>query len=251
VPASHSTLPGTIDLAGRRALVTGAARGIGAATAYALSELGAHIVGTDVLPLDDITARIEARGGTFESVRGDLTDDTFRESLLGLGPFFSVAHVAGVFQAPAELSDKARFDHVMDVNVRCAVRLASAAVDQMAEFGEGYVVLVGSLAGRSGGTLANDSLDYANYAASKGALHSAVRWLSRRAITHGVRVNGVAPGGVRTPLTENVTFDPDAFPLGRIGNPEEIGWPIALLATPAAGFVSGAILDVNGGVWVG
>jgi 3-oxoacyl-[acyl-carrier protein] reductase len=139
----------------------------------------------------------------------------------------------------------------MDVNVRCAVRLASATVDQMAGLGEGYVVLVGSLAGRSGGTVASDSLDYANYAASKGALHSSVRWLSRRAINHGVRVNGVAPGPVRTPLTENVTIDPTALPLGRLGAADEIGWPVALLATPAAGFVSGAILDANGGAWVG
>lgn len=249
--APRAALPVMLDLSGRRVLVTGAARGIGAATARAFCELGATVVGTDVLPLEDTAAAIAERGGSFEAVQGDLTDDEVVQGLLDRGPFYSLAHVAAMFIPGPELPERDRFHLVMDVNVRATTALASAVVDRMAEQGEGYVVIVGSLAGRSGGTVASNSLDYATYAASKGAVHSVVRWLSRRAITEGVRVNGVAPGGVETPLTDGVAFDPAAFPLGRMGRAEELGWPIALLGTPAAGFTSGAIVDINGGVWVG
>jgi 3-oxoacyl-[acyl-carrier protein] reductase len=244
-------LPGTVDLSGRRVLVTGAARGIGSASVQALAELGAEVVGTDVLPMDETAAKVAGRGGTFEGVQGDLAEDGLVGELLAAGPFFALAHVAAVFMPPPDLPERERFRLVMDINVRASMRLASTLVDHMAPRGEGYVVIAGSLAGRSGGTVASDSLDYATYAASKGGVHSVVRWLSRRAIISGVRVNGVAPGGVDTPMTHGLTFDPAAFPLGRMGRPEEVAWPIALLCTPAASLVSGVILDVNGGVWMG
>ena len=245
-------LPSPISLSGERVLVTRAARGIGAATTRALAQLGAHVVGNDMLPMETTAAEVEDFGGSFEPVQGDLTDASFVDRLLDYGPFFSMAHVAAVFEAPSHSDSlRERFHEVMDINVRVSLTLAAAVVDSMSDRGEGYVVLVGSLAGRSGGNVASDSLDYATYAASKGGVHSIVRWLSRRAIQIGVRVNGVAPGGVKTPLSADVHFDPSAFPLGRMGDPDELGWPIALLCTRAAGFTSGAVLDVNGGVWLG
>jgi NAD(P)-dependent dehydrogenase (short-subunit alcohol dehydrogenase family) len=91
----------------------------------------------------------------------------------------------------------------------------------------------------------------AAYAASKGGVHTLVRWLSRRAVGHGVLVNGVAPGIVATPLSATLKVDTSILPMKRVARPEELGWPIALLCTPAASFTSGAILDVNGGMFVG
>jgi len=137
------------------------------------------------------------------------------------------------------------------VNVRAAMLLASACVDQMIARREGYVVLVGSAAGRNGGGLPNDSLEYATYAASKGGVHTLVRWLSRRAVGHNVLVNGVAPGIVATPLSATVKVDTSILPMRRVGQPDELGWPIALMCTGAASFTSGAVLDVNGGMFVG
>jgi 3-oxoacyl-[acyl-carrier protein] reductase len=127
-------------------------------------------------------------------------------------------------------------------------------MEQMVENGGGFVVLVGSAAGRNGGGSNAPSLDYAAYAASKGGVHTLVRWLSRRVVAKNVLVNGVAPGVIDTPLTASVPhlgFVPTALPRGRMGNPEELGWPIALLCTPAASYTSGAVLDVNGGNFVG
>jgi len=117
----------------------------------------------------------------------------------------------------------------------------------MAEHGGGAIVLVGSVAGRTGGTSANTPPDYA---ASKGAVHALVKWLSRQAIDRGVLVNGVAPGPVQTPMTTGFTAGRQ-LPLGRLGRPEELAWPIAFLCTAAASYFSGAILDVNGGAFVG
>lgn len=247
----HRALPPMIDLSGRKVLVTGAAQGIGAATAVAFAELGADLVLADMKDVEETVVAARSHGVRVAPVQGDVTDAAFADELFGHGPFFSFAHVAGTATTPQGLSPEQRFQLMMQVNVEATMRLTGRAIEQMAESGEGYVVLVGSLAGRSGGTVATTSMGHAAYAASKGAVHSLVRWYSRSAGPRGVRVNGVAPGAVDTPMTEGQPFQADAFPMGRMGRAEELGWSIALLGTRAAGYTSGAILDVNGGVWVG
>jgi NAD(P)-dependent dehydrogenase (short-subunit alcohol dehydrogenase family) len=107
----------------------------------------------------------------------------------------------------------------------------------------GRIVLVGSLAGRTGGLIAG-----AHYAASKGGLHTLVRWLARRAAPHGVLVNGIAPASVETPMMQDQPVDLARIPVGRMAKPEEIAAPIAFLCAPAASYLCGAVLDVNGGV---
>ncbi|MGH7155820.1 MAG: SDR family NAD(P)-dependent oxidoreductase, partial [Acetobacteraceae bacterium] len=117
----------------------------------------------------------------------------------------------------------------------------------LAENGGGALVLVGSVAGRTGGTSPTTPPDYA---ASKGAVHALIKLLSRQGIGRGVLVNGVAPGPVETPMTRG--FDlADRLPIGRMARPEELAWPIAFLCTPAASYLSGALVDVNGGAFVG
>ena len=81
---------------------------------------------------------------------------------------------------------------------------------------------------------------------SKGAIHSFVRWSSRRGAPHNVLVNAVAPGPVRTPMTAGQTFDNARFPLGRMAQAEEIAGPLVFLVSPAASYISGAVLDING-----
>jgi 3-oxoacyl-[acyl-carrier protein] reductase len=81
-------------------------------------------------------------------------------------------------------------------------------------------------------------------------VHALVKWSSRHGVGHGVMVNAVAPGPVDTPMESGSNLGP-SLPLGRMGRAEEIAWPIAFLCTPAASYLSGAILDVNGGAFVG
>ena len=248
-------LPDRLSLKGRRVLVTGAANGIGRATALCLAELGAELVVSDIASLDGLCGELSALGAEATALQGDLREEAYCRDLVSRGPYFAFANVAGVFQGLPDQSPAEAFDFVMHVNVRAPVMLASDIIDQMAEAGEGYIVIVGSAAGRNGGASNEASLAYAAYAASKGGAHTLVRWLSRRAVGKGVLVNGVAPGVVRTPLFEKVsqtvTFDETALPIGRLADPSELGWPIAMMCTPMASYISGAILDVNGGTFVG
>lgn len=248
-------LPAFLDLTGRRVLVTGAARGIGQATAVCLSRLGAELVISDRSSLDETAALVLDAGGVCTASEGDLTDTAYLQDLLGQGPYHALAHVAGVFKAPESFEPAAAFDFVMNVNLRVGIELASGCLDAMAAHGGGYIVLVGSAAGRNGGASGGGGTEYAAYAASKGGVHTLVRWLSRRAIGSNVRVNGVAPGVVQTPLVDSISrtvkFDPSMLPIGRLAEPHELGWPIALLCTPAASYMSGSIVDVNGGSFVG
>lgn len=239
-----------IHLDGRRVLVTGTASGIGQATAHVLAQQGASLVLIDRDPLAATACMVNACGVRFECIEGELTNEAFLDSLVAKGPYFALAHVAGVFWPPKSMGEKEGFDFVMDVNVRVPMRLASACIKQMAAAGEGYVVLVGSSAGRHGGTSLDGGLEYASYAASKGGLHTLVRWLARRAVRHNVLVNGVAPGMIQTPILASVALKPDGLPLGRVGRVEEVAWPIAFLCSPAASFISGVVLDVNGGAFI-
>jgi 3-oxoacyl-[acyl-carrier protein] reductase len=244
------SLPEALNLQGRRALVTGAASGIGRATALVLAQLGAELLLTDRAPLAAIRAELEGLGATCTAAEGDLTSDSFIAELLGGERIQAVAHCAAILEGRPWREDRNwhdRFHRVMDINVRVPLTLAAAAIDHMAQHGGGSIVLVGSVAGRTGGTSVNTPPDYS---ASKGAVHALVKWLSRQAIGRGVLVNGVAPGPVQTPMTTGFTSGAQ-LPLGRMGRPEELAWPIAFLCTPAASYFSGAILDVNGGAFVG
>lgn len=243
-------LPAALSLQGRRVLVTGAASGIGKATAHVLTQLGADLVITDRAPMDDVRDDIRSCGGACEAVQGDLTDDAFIAAFFAGGRVHAVAHCAGVLVGRPWTEDRAwheRFHRVMDINVRVPLQLAAAAIDHMAGHGGGRVVLVGSVAGKTGGTSVTTPPDYA---ASKGGVHTLVKWLSRQAVGRGVLVNAVAPGPVETPMTHGFNAGA-ALPMGRMGRPEELAWPIAFLCSDAASYLSGAILDVNGGAFVG
>ncbi len=238
-------IPETLSLQGRRVLVTGAASGIGKATATVLHQMGASLIVTDRSPLTELQAALGC-----ETVEGDLTDDAFLASLFAGDRLHAVAHCAAIIDGRPWREDekwKERFHRVMDVNIRVPLELGAAAIDHMAQHGGGNLVLVGSVAGRTGGTSPTTPPDYA---ASKGGVHTLVKWLSRNAVGRNVLVNAVAPGPVETPMTRGFNLGP-TLPMGRIGRPEELAWPIAFLCTDAASYMSGAILDVNGGAFVG
>jgi 3-oxoacyl-[acyl-carrier protein] reductase len=243
-------LPGALSMEGKRALVTGAASGIGKATALVLAQLGAQVVITDRAPMAETRDEIEAGGGVCTVVQGDLAEDAFIASFFAGERVHAVAHCAAILEGRPWTEDPAwheRFHRMMDINVRVPLQLSVAAIDHMAAHGCGHITLVGSVAGKTGGTALTTPPDYS---ASKGAVHTLVKWLSRNAVGRGVLVNAVAPGPVETPMTRGFNLGP-TLPMGRIGRPEELAWPIAFLCTSAASYLSGAILDVNGGAFVG
>lgn len=246
---AHST-PAALSMQGRRAIVTGAASGIGRATALALTELGASLVLVDLAAMDATRDEVQARGGSCTVAQGDLTDPAFLASLFAGDRIHAVAHCAGILSRLPFDEDPnwmERFHRMMDVNVRVPLEIAQAALNHMGDHGGGNIVLVGSVAGKTGGTSLSTPPDYS---ASKGAVHAIVKWMSRKAIQRKVLVNAVAPGPVETPMTHGSNNGPN-LPLGRMGRAEELAWPIAFLCTDGAGYMSGAILDVNGGAFVG
>ena len=244
-------LPKPLSFEGKTVVVTGAANGIGRATAKVAAELGASLLLVDRAPLAEIAAEIKATGAKAETLEGDLTAAGFIERMIAKGPIDAMAHCAGILgrtplhkaPSPAE-----RFHQTMDVNVRVPIDLGMALIEHMAPRGGGSIVMIGSVAGRTGGTSLSTPVDYS---ASKGAVHVVVRWLSRQGVGRGVLINGVAPGPVKTGMTAGSTIDPKALPRGSMGTPEEIAWMIMMLLSPAASYVSGAVLDVNGGSYVG
>jgi 3-oxoacyl-[acyl-carrier protein] reductase len=235
-------LPSALDMRGKRALVTGAASGIGKATAQVLAQLGADLLLVDRAPLETAIAEVQAMGVTCEGSQGDLTDDTFLASLFAGARLHAMAHCAAILEGRDWRQDRAwreRFHRVMEITMR--------AIDHMAAHGGGHIALVGSVAGKTGGTSLNTPPDYS---ASKGAVHALVKWTSRHGVGQGVMVNAVAPGPVETPMTRGSNLGPN-LPLRRMGRAEELAWPIAFLCTPAASYLSGAVIDVNGGAFVG
>ncbi len=247
-------LPAALSLHNKHALVTGAASGIGRATALTLAALGAHVVITDRAPLDETEAAVTGTGASCTAVQGDLADDAVIASFFTGQRIHAVAHCAGILAWQPWHEDKDwhnRFHKVMDVNVRVPLQLGWAAIEHMASHGGGHVVLVGSVAGKTGGTSLTTPPDYS---ASKGAVHALVKWLSRNAVGRGVLVNAVALGLRERPPGNDAQLQPRAeqpLPIRRIGRPEELAWPIAFLCTAASSYLSGAILDVNGGAFVG
>ena len=243
-------LPAAMNMQGKRVIVTGAANGIGRATANVLAQLGAELILVDRAAMDETMTEVSALGAVATPMQGDLTSDEFMKSLFTGGRVQAAAHCAGILDGRDWREDPnwhERFHRVMDVNVRVPLNLTAACIDHMAAHGGGAVALVGSVAGKSGGTSLATPPDYS---ASKGAVHALVKWLSRNAVTKGVLVNAVAPGPVQTAMTRNSSIA-ELTPMKRMGRPEELAWPIAFLCTPAASYFSGAILDVNGGAYVG
>ena len=243
-------LPAALDMQGKRVLVTGAASGIGKATASVLAQLGAALLLVDRAPLAATQDEVTALGVACEISEGDLTDDSFLASLFAGSRLHAMAHCAAILEGRDWRNDKAwreRFHRVMDINVRVPLEITMRAIDHMAGHGGGHIALVGSVAGKTGGTSLNTPPDYS---ASKGAVHALVKWTSRHGVSQGVMVNAVAPGPVETAMTRGSNLGPN-LPLRRMGRAEELAWPIAFLCTRAASYLSGAVIDVNGGAFVG
>jgi 3-oxoacyl-[acyl-carrier protein] reductase len=235
------------SLEGRTVLIAGAAGGIGAATAQACASLGARLLLVDVKPMAALAAELEA-----EAAEIDITRRAEVDALAERFPAVdAVVAAAGIcpFDDWVEAADwDAIFHRVMDVNVLGPLNLARAWLPRMAARGDGRIVLVGSIGGRNGGT---SPIVQPHYIASKGGVHALVWWLARRAAPQGVLVNGIAPGPVATAMTATTPYDREAFPLRRLAEPEEIAWPTAFLCSAAASYISGTVLDVNGGLYVG
>lgn len=237
------------DLRGERIFITGAGGAIGGATARVCAALGADVHVADLRSPDDLAKDIGARAAfALDNTRREDVNAVVRD--IG-GTLDALIDCSGYYVKGDWLNGGDAWDELlartMDINVRGPVNLVRAVLPAMMERKQGRIVLTSSMGARNAGsTLAVEPA----YAASKGALSTLVRYFARQAAASGVVVNGVAPGPILTPLlvSANQPFALDAYPMKRFGQPEEIGWPAAFLASRGATFTTGAVLDVNGGM---
>lgn len=244
----HPSGPGS--LRGQHAVVTGAARGIGERIALELARAGARVTAFDVRDASWTVESIRAEGGTAEAAALDVTDRAAVEDAIAeagadrLDVLVTSAAIYGSTTPLDELTEN-EVDDVLDVNVKGTLWCVRAALPMLRVRG-GRVVCIGSVAGKIGGVLAGP-----HYVASKGAVHAMVKWLAKTEARHGILANGVAPGVVDTEMIVGQGYQHDYCPLGRFAHPEEVARVAAFLATPAASYLTGTVIDVNGGHFMG
>jgi 2-deoxy-D-gluconate 3-dehydrogenase len=248
------------ELTGRRAVVTGAKRGIGFAVAEALAAAGADIVGVSAT-LDpessEIADRVRRLGRDFSGHRVDFADRAavaeFAEALAAEDrPVDILVNNAGTIRrAPAAEHPLEWFDEVMEVDLTSAFVLSQVLGRRMLQAEYGRIVFTASLLSFQGG------INVPGYAAAKSGVAGLIRALSNEWAGRGVTVNGIAPGYIATDNTQALRDDPDRsrailerIPAGRWGTAPDIAGAAVFLASDAARYISGTVLPVDGG-WLG
>jgi NAD(P)-dependent dehydrogenase (short-subunit alcohol dehydrogenase family) len=237
-----------VSLQGHVAIVSGGARGIGAAVALELARQGARVAVFDALSADQTLADASSQGAVCKGWQLDISDEQAVERAAAevqsvLGPVSIVVAAAGVMPSGAVDSGLAQWRRVLAVNLDGARHLIAACYPGMAARGDGRIVLVSSVAAAQGGLLAG-----AEYSASKGALISLGRHVARNGAAHGVRCNIVSPGVIETDMNAHLPKpDPQTLPARRLGIPQDVAGPVAFLCSDRANYVTGIELPINGG----
>ncbi|UWE11288.1 SDR family oxidoreductase [Actinacidiphila bryophytorum] len=254
------TTTGPFDLTGKLAVVTGARRGIGLAVAEAMAAAGADIVAVSahLEPSgSEVDKRVTALGRTCTALQADFADRAAVSRLaadlgdLGRPVDILVNNAGTIARAPAaEHSDEA-WDHVLTVNLSSQFALTREVGRRMLSRGRGKVVFTASLLSFQGG------INVPGYTAAKSGVAGLTRALANEWAGRGVNVNGIVPGYVATDNTQALRDDParyaailDRIPAGRWARPEDIAGAAVFLASPAAEYIHGALIPVDGG-WLG
>jgi 3-oxoacyl-[acyl-carrier protein] reductase len=245
-----------LDLRGKRALVTGGSRGVGAATSLLLAECGAHVaIGYRARrdAADSVVGRMREWGASASAHSSDISTSEgckslFRDAIAELGGLDIFVGNAGIWPSedtPLARMSAERWSQTMSHNLDSIFHTSRLAARHIGP--NGRIVLVSSTAGQRGESY------HADYAATKGAIISIVKSLAVELASTGTTVNCVAPGWIDTDMVDSVREDGSlrriaaTIPLGRVATPGDIAGPIAFLCTELARHITGEVLNVNGG----
>ena len=248
--------------AGRVALITGGLGTIGTAVAASLRERGASVITADGASRESWQA-VAASALTTRCVHLDVTD---RNDIVGLvrrvedllAPVDFLVNVAGVVSfGDAETLSEAEWDRVVDINLKGSFFACQAVIPGMKRLNFGRIVNIGSVVGKNAGNArpwidASEQQRAGNvaYGVSKAGVHAMTGFLAKELAAHGITVNAIAPGPVATPMTTSFPAQLKALiPVGRMGTPEDIARAALFLGAREAGFITGEVLDVNGGMF--
>ena len=242
----------------RVAVVTGGYRGIGRSLCVSLARAGAHVVAADVIDEGvgkETLAAIEAVGGKGELVRCDVTDSKSVDAVMAdlhkrLGRLDILVNNAGIArdQLLLRVSDE-DIQKTYAVNVTGSIYCARAAIRPMMRAKHGRIINLASVVAELGNP------GQAVYASSKAALIGLTKTLAREYASRGVTVNAVAPGYIDTDMTRNLPEEAKKYmlgqvPLGRVGTPDDVAAAVLFLCSDEAGYITGQVLRVNGGMYV-
>jgi len=244
-----------LDLTGQIALVTGASRGIGQAIADALMQSGAKVVGTATTAegAAAIDARLKGNGG--RGVALNVTDPKACEDIIDLivkdfGGIQILVNNAGITRDQLAMRMKSEeWTDVIDTNLSAVFRLSQAVLRPMMKARSGRIINITSIVGHMGNP------GQANYAAAKAGVSGMTRALAREIGSRNITVNCVAPGFIDTDMTRALSEEQQNalkanIPLARLGTPEDVAQAVAFLASPAAAYITGNTLHVNGGLYL-
>ena len=247
-----------INLSNKVAIITGASRGIGAATAILFAKAGIRAVvinyNRDRDAAEHVVGECESFGAAALPIRADVSrvaavDRMVEKTVARFGRLDILVANAGIWkEAPIEKMTETDWDETIDINLKSIYACCHSAARVMIQKRRGTIILVSSTAGQRGEPF------HSHYAASKCAIISMTKSLAAELGPRGITVNCVAPGWVATDMTEDALNDPkerrkirELIPLGRVATPEEIAGPILFLASDLASHVNGEVLNVNGG----
>ncbi len=248
----------TIDMSGKVALVTGAARGIGREIALRLAAAGADVAVNDVAGEDaclSLVGEIEAAGPRGLCVMGDIGDEDAVALVVDrveheLGRLDIVVNNAGITRDNVIMRiDAADFDAVLRTHLRGTFLVSRAASRRMLRRREGAIINISSVVARRG------NAGQSNYAAAKAGIIGLTKSLAKELGSRSIRVNAVAPGYIDTPMTQALPDDVrtaivEATPLGTMGTPRDVADAVVLLASPMARYITGCVLPVDGGLGI-
>jgi 3-oxoacyl-[acyl-carrier protein] reductase len=244
------------DLTGQVVLVTGAARGIGQAIARKLAEQGGHVVCADRDPVDETVAGIrDELGGAAEALLLDVTDaGAAAEAVAGIKANHDRLDVlvnnAGITRDQLLIRMKPEdWDLVMAINLKGMFNLSQPVAKLMMRQRAGRIINISSVVGMMG------NAGQTNYSASKAGVIGFTKSLARELGSRGITVNAIAPGYIRTPMTDKLTDAQREALIGnlaiqRLGEPEDVAAAVAFLAGPGASYITGTVLNISGGLYI-